>query len=951
MENARPPLDIPGIDRRASSFRRPRRRGRSGFAIPYAVLRDAPAGPDPLESVCEHVFGRSMQMRRQIGLMRLGILAALAGAYVFGCAGAMAQQRNAIERPGAIHTSAEGQYEYFGGLRLDPDIPSPESVLGHRPGERFTRHHEIVEYLTALADASDRVTIERYGWTHQRRPMHILTITSPANHERLDEILSKNRELADPRNLSDPRAREIVRTNPSIVWFSYNVHGNEPSPAETAMQVAYTMAAGLNEEILDILDTVVLVIDPMLNPDGHSRYLAFYDNAMGAAGPIAAPIAAEHEEPWPGGRSNHYLFDLNRDWLWLVHPESRSRLPVYRRYMPHLHIDNHEQQYTAPYFFGAGDDPYNVNIPAETREWIDLYGEANAKVFDAEGLVYATRERFDYLYPGYGKVLPVYHGAVGLLTEKAGHSRAGLAIEVSDQYTLTLVERTRHHFLTSMNYLETTAAHREGQLERFRNYFAGSMEAEEDGPQAFVISAENDPALLQKVWELCSAHGIEIHELNRAASLPGLRDYRTGEAHDSIELPAGSWVIPAGQPMGRLARAIFERETEVTHEETYDITGWSLPIFFGLESWEATSPIRVRTARLREWSAPEARVIGEGDVALVIDAAQHHFPRAVGAAMRHELFCRVAGGDISIGGHDFRMGSLIVHLVRNPQRDIDAFIAECLEAGVNVHRVDTGMTTGGHVLGANHNRLYTLPRPLVLRGSPVSSLNYGETWHLLDIESPMPYTPVNADSFGRVRLDDFNVVVLPSAWGNIGSTLGSRNVDRLRDWVRSGGTVVAVGRSAPWANRALLELSGAESSDDDENTDAERPKLNELTWEERRLRRVEDNIPGAVLRAELDLTHPLSAGMREWVGVIRRGGAPMAVADSGAVVARFEDPPRIGGVISERNQARLANTPMMTHTRLGSGSVICISDEVTIRGFMHAPARLLLNAIIYGPTY
>ncbi|MEC9373092.1 MAG: M14 family zinc carboxypeptidase, partial [Planctomycetota bacterium] len=558
--------------------------------------------------------------------------------------------------------------------------------------------------------------------------------------------------------------------------------GNEPSPAEAAMQIAYTMAAGQNEEILEILESVVLVIDPLLNPDGHERYAAFYDNVVGQS-PNANPDAAEHDEPWPGGRTNHYLFDLNRDWLWLVHPESRTRLPVYRKYKPQLHIDHHEQGATSPFFFGAGDDPYNTNIPDETREWIELYGAHNAEVFDREGLVYATKERFDYLYPGYGKVLPVYHGAVGMLTEKGGHGFAGLALEISDQYTLTLRERARHHFLVGMSYLETTAKNREGQLERFRRYFEESMEPEDGGDHAFVISSANDPALLQKTWDLCDAHGIEVHETTGAATARGLRSYRTGEA-GNVELPAGSWVIPAGQPMGRLARALFERSTEVTVLETYDITGWSLPISFGLEAWYATEGLNLRTRRLEDWSAPAARVGGDGDVALVISAGQHAFPRAVGAAVRHDLFARRAGGETEVGGVVYPAGSLIIHTVRNKRRDLDAFVEEVIAAGVNVERVSGGITERGHVLGADDNRLFDLPKVLVLRDSPVSSYSFGQVWHLLDVEAQMPHTTVNVDALSRVDLDDYNVLVVPEAWGALTGSLGSSTMDDLKEWVR-----------------------------------------------------------------------------------------------------------------------------------------------------------------------
>jgi len=864
-----------------------------------------------------------------------------------GCAGASAQP--GADGPGDIRAGAlspdDNPYDYFGGLRYDTAIPSPESVLGYRIGQRFTRHADVMDYLREVADASDRVIMRQYGETHEGRSLHYLVVSAPENLARLDEIRDRNLELMDPRSADSQRVQDTIENNPAIAWFSYNVHGNEASSSETAMQIAYTMAAGTNDEVQDILDKVVLVIEPMINPDGRDRYVNWYNGVVGVE-KNPNPDAAEHDEPWPGGRTNHYYFDLNRDWLWLVHPESQQRLDVYTQFRPQLHIDYHEQGYLSPYFFGAGDDPYNANIPQETRDWIEMYGAANAEVFDREGLVYSTKERFDYLYPGYGKVLPVYHGAVGMLTEKGGHGRAGLAIEVSDQYTLRLTDRARHHFLTSMSYLETTAANRRGQLERFHRFFEESLTSEMYGPRAFVISADNDPDALAKVWNICDTHGVEIDETQGAATMTGLRAYRSGQAAGPVTLPAGSWIIRADQPMGRLARALFERETEVSDIDTYDITGWSLPIMFGLNAWYAQRPVEADTAPLNRWTRPSARHTGDGDVAIVIDADQRAFPEAVGLAMEHELFCRFAGETFEIEGRRFGNGSLIVHTVRNPQRDLDAFLDDLASRGLSAHRAGTGMSSVGWVLGANHNGLFELPKVLLLRDSPTSAYSYGQHWHLLDIESPLPYTPVNVDALAGVDLEEYNVIVVPEAWGNLSDALGERVVEEIESWVREGGVVVASGGSSWWASRTLLEL---EPEPEQEQADEE-PTPNELTWEERRQRSVRDRIPGAMLSASVDMTHPLSAGVRDWLGVIKRRDDPLPVAENGYVVARFDAEPRIGGAISEANQDRLGGTPFVTHHSMGRGAVICFSDDITFRGFNHAAMRLLLNAIAFGPS-
>ena len=846
--------------------------------------------------------------------------------------------------PGATETAQP--FEYFSGLRFDASVPSPSQFLGYEIGERFTQHHDVIAYVKALATASPRAMYQQYGQTHEGRALSLLTISSPENIAHLDDILARNLELTDPRKTSSARAKQIIDANPAIVWLSYNVHGNEASSSEAALRVAYTMTAATNREITDILKNVVLVIDPMINPDGRERYVSWFRTAMGKS-PNASKDAAEHDEPWPGGRTNHYYFDLNRDWLWMVHPESQARIRAYKKVMPQLHVDYHEQGYRSPYFFGAGDDPYNANIPDATRDWINKYGEANAKVFDKHGLVYATRERFDYLYPGYGKVLPVYHGAVGLLCEQGGHGFAGRAVQVEGNYILTLRERARHHFLTSMSYLETTAANRTGQLERFHHYFRDSLVFSDDSDRAFILSADNDPALLDKVWRLCAAHKIEIETTARDMPSRALRSYKTGQTLAETTIPAGSWVIRADQPMGRLARAIFERSTFVSSNETYDITGWSIPVVFGLDAWFTKAEFTAATKLLTSFTPSQGAVTGAGDYAIVIDARQRHFPIAVGLAVKHGILTRRAGADIEINGQQFSMGSLIVHTVRNKKPAIEAFLADVTAAGLRAARVDSGLTTKGPVLGTNENGLLTLPRVLLVRGEGISGNSFGQHWHLLDVESPIPYTAVNVASLASVKLDTYNVIVLPSTMGSFTNTLGDVGLERLKAWVRDGGTLIASANSAQWASKAIL---GLEPKPDIENNTGE-PALNALTWKERKDRNIEDKVPGALLRIDIDTTHPLAAGVRDWMGVLKFGGEALPVGERGYVVARFASPdPRIGGVLADRVRDELAGKPFMTHHRLGAGNVICFADDETFRGFLHAPMRLLLNAIVFGPS-
>lgn len=845
------------------------------------------------------------------------------------------------------HDAHASPYQYYGGLETDGAIKSPSEFLGYELGSRFSRHADVLAYCDYLAQNSDRVALRDYGRTHQNRRLVLLTVSSENNIADLDGILERNRAIADPET-SDDAAERFIGDNPAVVWLSYNVHGNEPSPTECALQVAWTIATATNDEIAEIRDNVVLAIDPCLNPDGRERYVGFIDNTLGAM-PNADPNTAEHDEPWPQGRTNHYLFDLNRDWVWLIHPESRSRLAAYRDYMPQLHIDYHEQGHEHPYFFGEGDTPYNANIPQETKDWIKLYGEENAKVFDGEGLVFSTKERFDYLYPGYGKVLPVYHGAIGMLCEKGGHSRGGVEIDVHDHYTLTLTDRIRDHFLTSMSYIETTSAKRREQLERFRRYFVESMTPADDAPKAFFILPSTSATILSKVADLCGAHGIEIHETTANATLD-VETYETGELVEGFTLPEGTWVIPSGQAKGRLALALFERSTHVEDHNTYDITAWCMPVSFGADSYFTTSNFELDIQPLDGFATPAAEriTLTKDNPALVVDSAQHHFPVALGLATRHGIFARYADDAFTVDGKTFQRGSLIAHRIRNDASATAAFLEDLAAHGLSAHAATTTVTTDGPVLGADSNEVLKAPRVLLLRNEPFSSLSFGQHWHLMDIEYPIPHAVVNADRFSSIDLDDYNVLVLPDAWG-LGSILPSSMKEKLVEWLRDGNAIVASGGSARWVTRNILNV---ESQDDADEEDDEEEKNSDLGYDERFDRSVDRRVSGALLRAVIDETHPMTGGVRKWLGVIKRGSSTLDVGDNGYVVARFApaDELVIGGAISDENAETIGGTPFVTHHRMGRGNVICFAEDITMRGFNHAAMRLLLNAITYGPS-
>ncbi|MHC4809630.1 MAG: M14 family zinc carboxypeptidase, partial [Planctomycetota bacterium] len=703
----------------------------------------------------------------------------------------------------------------FSQVDPDPSVPTPASVLGHEIGARFTRHEQMVDWCRRLAEASPRVRLESYGRSTQGRPLFVLVISDPGNLDRLDEILAANARLADPRTADAAARRIAIEDEPAVSWMSFNVHGNEASCMEAAMLVAYRLAAGRTEAVERTLADSVVVIDPCLNPDGHARYVSFFQDRVGMqADPF--PMAAEHREPWPSGRPNHYLFDLNRDWVWGTQVESRQRVPLYRRFRPQLHLDVHEQGIHSPYFLGAGDTPYHAEIPEESRDWFEVFGRVMGASFDDRGFEFATRERFDYLYPGYGKVLPVHHGAVGLLLEQAGHGRAGRVITVDAEhaggYDLTLADRAEHHATACLAAAHATAVLRVPQRQRFARYFEQAMEVADGRPTAWLVMPQTDPGPRAELADLLAFHGIEAMVLLEERTIVGGEGFHPPLV--SLEpqvVPAGTWVVPAGQPMGRLARVLLERDPVIEDRDTYDITAWSVPPMFGLDALAVTEAIDDWPTRALDTAAasrvPAAVAADPSALAMIAPSDRRAFARVLGDAARLRLHARLLDRDLLT--HDGRRvpaGSLIVPATRNRSADLEAFAAAAAAAGLPLMTVDRTIPAAGPALANNANRRFVTPRRIVLgTDSPFSSLSTGHLRHLLDVRTGIPHHVVRADDLRRLPWHDVDVLVLPET-GSLGSALGESGVAELRDWMRGGGTVVAVGRAARWAGRELAGI-------------------------------------------------------------------------------------------------------------------------------------------------
>jgi hypothetical protein len=850
-------------------------------------------------------------------------------------------------------------------LLAQEEVPSPEKYLGYRLGERFTPHAKVFAYVKTVADRSDRVLYRSYGETFEGRELGILIISDPANLARIEEIRAQNLRLTDPRRISEGEAAKIIRENPGIVWLSYNVHGNESCSSEAAMKVLYRLATAQDDSTREWLKRLVIIMDPMLNPDGRDRYVNWYNSVVGAQ-PNPDPLAVEHREPWPGGRGNHYLFDLNRDWAWAVQKESRLRIQEYHRWMPQVHVDFHEMGYTSTYFFFPPSRPVNPLFPEQVHRWAEIFGKGNATYFDREGIPYFTGESFDLFYPGYGDCYPTFNGATGMTYEQGGGGFAGLRIRRPDKTELTLKDRLHGHYLASLATIQTAAQHREERLRDFFRFFQSALNYRDpQRPRWVFLDRRNDPALLEALVELLRFHRIEVAVLEKPARVQAVA-YGESVAR-SRRFPEGTLVVDLNQPMGYLARALLEPEAQKPDTLFfYDITSWSLPYALNLKAFWAKKAGGLQINRQFDLPKPEVPDISPARVGYLVPWGQIRAIRFLAQCFGEGIRVRIAHRPFVYGGRKFGRGSLVI--LNRDNRDKKNLVGLLQkisrETGVAVFSAQSGMTESGIDLGSNYVRPLKKPKVLLLRDRPASFTSVGAVWFLFEQVYGFPLTLINADLLKSVRFEDYNVLILPSSYGRGGgirSVLDSAAVERLKKWIRDGGVLITMGGSAGFATAdgaklvdvaVKKEKRKGKKKDKKEELSPEEIAERKRTVAERELERWKERVPGTIMRILLDQTHPLAYGMPRQAFVLKRGRQVFELGKKGYNVALFpEKDARITGYLSEKNVRLIRGGVYLYEQRLGRGHVVLFADEPNFRGFWRGLDLLLCNAVFFLPSW
>jgi len=832
---------------------------------------------------------------------------------------------------------------------LDERVPRPDAVLGYPVGGRFTHWERIAAYFDALAAASPRVKVWEYGRTYEGRPLKLVAITSPQNLARLDEIRTERLRLADPQALSESERERLARRLPAVVWLAYGVHGDEASSSEAAMVTAYALAAAQGE-MADLLDGIVVLIDPLCNPDGRERYLHGYEERQGEA-PNVHREAAEHYQPWPGGRQNHYLIDLNRDWAWATQQESRGRIAAYRAWEPQVYVDFHEMGTESSYFFPPAAEPVHPRIDRRVLSWLDTFGRANAEAFDRHGWIYYKEENYDLFYPGYGDSYPSLHGAIGMTYEMAGGGRGGLAIDRADGTLLTLADRVGRHLTTSLATVRTAGRNARSLL---ADYVATRLRAAEGPAREYLWPADQPEA--RALADLLLLHGVRVQQLARAAEI-NATPLLGGKEESSHRFAAGTFAVSTAQPLGALVAVLLDRDAPMAQGflerqrrrfeqnregEFYDITAWSLPLAYNLWLWTAAAGDAPTSHQVVDVAAAGGGIQGSGELGWLVPPQGIASYRLAATLRKRHVHYRVALRQLADGGASYPAGTLYVPRHGNPEGLADQLASLLREGGLAAHAVASSYAVSGLSLGSNNMPAARQPRIGLISGEGVDPTSFGFLWFLLDREVGLPYDRLEIDRLRPAAMAEFDVLILPS--GAYEDRISERSRGALDAWIKAGGELVAVGgETAHWLHEHdMISWKPWKAPEADDESEGSQDKA---------LAERDISTPGAIVATRLSPQHPLAIGLPSAPPVLIEGSTvllPSGDPRRDVLVAASQDPVIAGFAWPEAKQ-RLAGSLLVGAEPHGSGSVVLFVQEPDFRLFWRGTMPLLLNAIAYGP--
>ncbi len=826
---------------------------------------------------------------------------------------------------------------YLPDIQYDQSVPTPESFLGYQIGEWHIHHPLSVQYMQLIAETSDRAMIYEYGRSHQQRPLVHLVITSEENMRNIESIRENHLALTEP----DRSANLDISNMPAVVRLGYGVHGNEPSAHNAAPLIAYYFAAGISSEVNEILDNMVIIIDPSLNPDGQDRF-ASWVNRHKSYTLNPNPSDREFSDVWPGSRTNHYWFDLNRDWLPVQHPESHGRVKAYHNWMPNINTDHHEFGSNSTFFFQPGvPERVNPRTPQRTDDLTMDVAMFHAAAFDRIGQLYYTQQGFDDFYYGKGSTYPDVHGSIGILFEQAssrGHQRETI------HGILDFSKTIKNQVVVSLSSVEAGLNMRETLLEHLRWFYTSAIEeANQEDFEAYIFGDQYDQGKNYHLLDILKTHQINFYEINESVQIDG-------ETYS----PGKSWVVPLKQRQYRLIQSMFEKVLEFEDSLFYDVSTWTKPLAFNMPYGKITTARQLNSIRgnfVEAASFPTGNVIGgKSENAYLFEWDEYYAPKALYYLQNNGLRTKVATNPFSMYNAEgdlveFNYGTISIPVQTqelDPDRIYELMRNAAAETGITIHAVETSFAQEGIHLGSGSFGSLNKPEILLLIGSGTSSRDAGEVWHLLDQRYNIPSTKMELSSFNNTDLSRYNTIIMVSgSYGGITES-GRDNLDR---WLRGGGTIVALGTANRW-----LERNGFADFDYVSSPDIEEPPQM-LPYSIRSNYYGARRISGTIFEAKLDTTHPIAYGYRNEMLPVYVSGTFAIKPEEGNPFSNpliFTEDALLSGYVWEPYKDIVNNSAGVLVNSRGRGTIVTIVHNPNFRAFWFGNSKLFANGIFFG---
>lgn len=819
----------------------------------------------------------------------------------------------------------------------DPKIPTPQSIIGHEVGEWHVTHDRLVNYMYALDKSSDRISLEVTGYTHEARPLLLLTITSPQNHQNIESIRAQHVQLTDATKSGSLDTKNM----PAVFYIGFSIHGNEASGSNAGLLMAYHLAAAQGKEIEEYLSHTIILFDPSYNPDGLQRFSSWV-NSRKSKSISADPNDTEHNEAWPGGRFNHYWFDLNRDWLVAQHPESQARVKSFQKWKPNLLTDHHEMGTNSTFFFQPGVPARNHPLtPEKNLEITKRIGEFHAKALDEIGSFYYTQEGFDDFYYGKGSTFPDAQGAIGILFEQGssrGHAQESINGVVRFPFTI------RNQFTTALSSLKAVNAMREDLLNYERQFYKDAIaDAAKDPVKAIAFGSTQDQARSFHLAEIMVRQKIDVYKPTTSQTI-------NGKSYDA----ESCYIVPMNQAQYKLIKGMTEKRTSFKDSIFYDISSWTLPLAFGMD-YEELKSIPTSIEKITEAKMPIGkRIGGVSEYAYVFESYGYYTPRAMYRLLSHGLRLKVASDPFyHTDGRKFERGALVLQVAGQDKsaEQIEYLVNEIIaKDGIDVYAFNTGLDYKGHSLGSSSFLPIKKPEIALLVGDGISPTDVGEVWHLLDVRFNIPVTLIPVDVFNRANLSKYNTIIMPPTSGTL--NINDAGKEKLKTWTQNGGVIIGLENALNWLNTAGIgkfemkkdeDLPAGQAGKKDAVKSRAYGDIDEFTGAQ--------ETSGAIFEVNVDLSHPLLFGYYNLkMPIFKSNNLFLEKAKSayGNPIV-FTASPLLSGYISKPNYMKLKESAAAGVSVVGQGRVIGLTENVSFRAFWLGTNKILMNAIFYGP--